>query len=233
MLDYMLSIKYPEKVILEGKGIKNKDFENHISKMTNDEKRDTLELYIGNNRLTGKFSLKEFPNLQSISCQNNIIDELEEPLPVNLTRLCIYNNKLKKLPKLPEKLELLTMMNNEMEVLPELPLSLKWLFIDEKYSESIIQLDFHKFSFQTKKSLAYLLNKPDFKHDLNLSQLEFMSRFKEQQRDIANFKEALCLKKKYDELSDENRNNNIFQNLTKLFVLINVMEFLGDDANYN
>lgn len=233
MLDYMLSIKYPEKVILEGKGIKNKDFENHISKMTNDEKRDTLELYIGNNKLTGKFSLKEFPNLQSISCQNNIIDELEEPLPVNLTRLCIYNNKLKKLPKLPEKLELLTMMNNEMEVLPELPLSLKWLFIDEKYSDSVLRLDFSKFSFQTKKSLAYLLNKPDFKHDLNLSQLEFMSRFKEQQRDIANFKEALCLKKNYHELSDENRNNNIFQNLTKLFVLINVMEFLGDDVNYN
>ncbi len=233
MLDYMLSIKYPEKVILEGKGIKNKDFENHLSKMTNDEKRDTLELYIGNNKLTGTFYLKEFPNLKSISCQNNIIDELEEPLPVNLTRLCIYNNKLKKLPKLPEKLELLTMMNNEMEVLPELPLSLKWLFIDEKYSDSVLRLDFSKFSFQTKKSLAYLLNKPDFKHDLNLSQLEFMSRFKEQQRDIANFKEALCLKKNYHELSDENRNNNIFQNLTKLFVVINVMEFLGDNMNYN
>lgn len=233
MLDYMLSIKYPEKVILEGKGIKNKDFENHISKMTNDEKRDTLELYIGNNRLTGKFYLKEFPNLKSINCQNNIIEELEEPLPVNLTRLCIYNNKLKKLPKLPENLELLTMMNNEMEVLPELPLSLKWLFIDEKYSESIIRLDFHKFSFQTKKSLAYLLNKPDFKHDLRPDQMEIMRNFKEQQRDIANFKEALCLKKNYHELSDENRNNNIFQNLTKLFVLINVMEFLGDDANYN
>uniref|UniRef100_A0A6C0DF99 Uncharacterized protein n=1 Tax=viral metagenome TaxID=1070528 RepID=A0A6C0DF99_9ZZZZ len=232
MLDYMFSMKYPEKVILEGKGIKNKDFENHISKMTNDEKRDTLELYIGNNKLTGTFYLKEFPNLKSINCQNNIIDELEEPLPVNLTRLCIYNNKLKKLPKLPEKLELLTMMNNEMEVLPELPLSLKWLFIDEKYSESTIRLDFHKFSFQTKKSLAYLLNKPDFKHDLRPDQLEFMSRFKEQQRDIANFKEALCLKKNYHELSDENRNNNIFQNLTKLFVVINVMEFLGDDIIY-
>jgi len=228
----MFSMKYPEKVILEGKGIKNKDFENHISKMTNDEKRDTLELYIGNNKLTGTFYLKEFPNLKSINCQNNIIDELEEPLPVNLTRLCIYNNKLKKLPKLPEKLELLTMMNNEMEVLPELPLSLKWLFIDEKYSESTIRLDFHKFSFQTKKSLAYLLNKPDFKHDLRPDQLEFMSRFKEQQRDIANFKEALCLKKNYHELSDENRNNNIFQNLTKLFVVINVMEFLGDDIIY-
>ena len=226
-------MKYPEKVILEGKGITNKDFENHISKMTNDEKRDTLELYIGNNKLTGKFSLKEFPNLQSISCQNNIIDELEEPLPVNLTRLCIYNNKLKKLPKLPEKLELLTMMNNEMEVLPELPLSLKYLFIDEKYSESIIRLDFHKFSFQTKKSLVCLLNKPDFKNDLNPSQLEFMSRFKEQQRDIANFKEALCLKKNYNELCAENRNNNIFQNLTKLFVIINVVEFLGDNMNYN
>jgi hypothetical protein len=233
MLDYIFSKKYPEKVILEGKGITNKDFENHISNMSNDSKRDTLELYIGNNKLTGTFSLKEFPNLKSINCQNNIIEELEEPLPVNLTRLCIYNNKLKKLPKLPEKLELLTMMNNEMEVLPELPLSLKWLFIDEKYSESIIRLDFHKFSFQTKKSLVYLLNKPDFKHDLNISQLEFMSRFKEQQRDIANFKEALCLKKNYHELSDENRNNHTFQNLTKLFVVINVMEFLGDDVNYN
>jgi Leucine-rich repeat (LRR) protein len=233
MMDYMLSIKYPEKVILEGKGIKNKDFENHISKMTNDEKRDTLELYIGNNKLTGKFSLREFPNLNSVSCQNNEIEEFDGHLPVNLTRLCIYNNKLKKLPKLPENLELLTMMNNEMKVLPELPLSLKWLFIDEKYSDSVIRLDFHKFSFQTKKSLAYLLNKPDFKHDLRADQLEFIRSFKEQQRDIANFKEALCLKKNYDELCAENRNNNILQNLTKLFVVINVMEFLGDDANYN
>ena len=120
-----------------------------------------------------------------------------------------------------------------MEVLPELPLSLKWLFIDENYSDSVIRLDFHKFSFQTKKSLACLLNKSDFKHDLRADQLEVIHRFKEQQRDIANFKEALCLKKNYDELCAENRNNHIFQNLTKLFVLINVMEFLGDNMNYN
>jgi hypothetical protein len=123
-------------------------------------------------------------------------------------------------------------MNNEMQVLPELPLSLKWLFIDEKYSESIIRLDFHKFSFQTKKSLVCLLNKPDFKHDLRPDQLEVIRRFKEQQRDLENFKEALCLKKNYDELCVENRNNNIFQNLTKLFVVINVMEFLADDTIY-
>jgi hypothetical protein len=123
-------------------------------------------------------------------------------------------------------------MNNEMEVLPELPLSLKWLFIDELYSESRIRLDFSKFSFRTKKSLVYLLNKPDFKHDLTRSQLEVIRRFKEQQRDVANFKEALCLKKNYDELCAENRNNKILQNLTKLFVVINVMEFLGDDMIY-
>ena len=77
------------------------------------------------------------------------------------------------------------------------------------------------------------MNKPNFKHDLRADQLEVIRRFKEQQRDIANFKEALCLKKNYDELCAENRNNNILQNLTKLFVVINVMEFLGDDANYN
>jgi len=226
-------MKYPEKIILDGKGITNKDFENQVSNMRKDIIDDTIELYIGNNRLTGKISLKEFPNLQSISCQNNEIEEFEEPFPYHLKRLCVYNNKLKKLPKLPENLELLTMMNNEMEVLPELPLSLKWLFIDEKYSESIIQLDFHKFSFQTKKSLVCLLNKPDFKHDLRPDQLEVIRRFKEQQCDLENFKEALCLKKNYDELCVENRNNNIFQNLTKLFVIINVMEFLGDNMNYN
>lgn len=223
----------PQYIRLGGLDITNTDFESQVSNMRKDIKDDTLELYIGNNKLTGKISLKEFPNLQSISCQNNEIEEFEEPFPYHLKRLCIYNNKLKKLPKLPANLELLTMMNNEMEVLPELPLSLKWLFIDEKYSESIIRLDFHKFSFQTKKSLVYLLNKPDFKHDLRADQLEVIRRFKEQQRDIANFKEALCLKKNYDELCAENRNNNILQNLTKLFVVINVVEFLGDDANYN
>jgi Leucine-rich repeat (LRR) protein len=222
----------PQYIRLGGLDITNADFENQVSNMRKDIKDDTLELYIGNNKLTGKISLKEFPNLQSISCQNNKIEEFEEPFPYHLKRLCIYNNKLKKLPKLPANLELLTMMNNEMEVLPELPLSLKWLFIDEKYSESIIRLDFHKFSFQTKKSLVYLLNKPDFKHDLRADQLEVIRIFKEQQRDIANFKEALCLKKNYDELCAENRNNNILQNLTKLFVVINVMEFLGEDG-YN
>lgn len=224
----------PQKVRLEGKRMKNKDFENYVSNMSNDAKRDTLELYIGNNLLKDKISLKEFPNLESISCQNNEIEEFEGHLPVNLIRLCIYNNKLKKLPKLPENLELLTMMNNELEVLPELPLSLKLLFIDERYSESIIRLDFSKFSFRTKKSLVYLLNKPDFKHDLTRSQLEVICRFKEQQRDVANFKEAICLKKNYDELCVENRNNKILQNLSKLFVVINVMEFLGEDGyNYN
>lgn len=222
----------PQYIRLGGLDITNTDFESQVSNMRKDIKDDTLELYIGNNKLTGKISLKEFPNLQSISCQNNEIEEFEEPFPYHLKRLCIYNNKLKKLPKLPANLELLTMMNNEMEVLPELPLSLKYLFIDELYSESIIRLDFSKFSFQTKKSLACLLNKPDFKHDLTRSQLEFIRRFKEQQRDIANFKEALCLKKNYDELCAENRNNNILQNLTKLFVVINVMEFLGDDIIY-
>jgi len=222
----------PQYVRLGGLGMTNADFENQVSNMRKDIKDDTIELYIGNNLLTGKFSLKEFPNLKSVSCQNNEIEEFEGDLPVNLTRLCIYNNRLKKLPKLPDNLELLTMMNNEMEVLPELPSSLKWLFIDEKYPESTIRLDFSKFPFRTKKSLVCLLNKPDFKHDLTLSQVEFMRRFKEQQRDVANFKEALCLKKNYDELCAENRNNNILQNLTKLFVVINVMEFLGEHANY-
>jgi len=222
----------PQKIHLEGENMKNTDFENYVSNMSNDVKHDIIELYIGNNRLTGKISLKEFPNLNSVSCQNNEIEEFEEPFPYHLKRLCIYNNKLKKLPKLPANLELLTMMNNEMEVLPELPLSLKWLFIDELYSESRIRLDFSKFSFRTKKSLVYLLNKPDFKHDLTRSQLEVIRRFKEQQRDVANFKEALCLKKNYDELCAENRNNKILQNLTKLFVVINVMEFLGDDMIY-
>lgn len=223
----------PQKFHLEGENMKNTDFENYVSTLSNDVKHDILQLYIGNNLLKGKISLKEFPNLESISCQNNEIEEFEGPLPVNLRRLCIYNNKLKKLPKLPENLELLTMMNNELEVLPELPLSLKWLFIDELYSESVIRLDFAKFSFQTKKSLAYLLNKPNFKHDLTPAQLEIMRRFKQQQRDVANFKEAICLKKNYDELCAENRNNKILQNLTKLFVVINVMEFLGDDMIYN
>jgi len=222
----------PQKIHLEGEDMKNTDFENYVSNMSNNIKSDIIELYIGNNRLTGKISLKEFPNLNSVSCQNNEIEEFEEPFPYHLKRLCIYNNKLKKLPKLPANLELLTMMNNEMEVLPELPLSLKWLFIDERYSESRIRLDFSKFSFRTKKSLVCLLNKPDFKHDLTRSQLEVIRRFKEQQRDVANFKEAICLKKNYDELCAENRNNKILQNLTKLFVVINVMEFLGDDMIY-
>ena len=220
------------QIRLGGLGMTNIDFENYISTTSNSIKQKATELYIGNNQLDGKISLKEFPNLESISCQNNKIEEFDGPLPVNLTRLCIYNNKLRKLPKLPENLQLLTMMNNEIEVLPELPLSLKWLFIDECYTESVIRLNFNKFSFQTKKSLAHLLNKPDFKHDLTPPQLEIMSRFKQQQRDVANFKEALCLKKNYDELCAENRNNNILENLTKLFVVINVMEFLGEDG-YN
>ena len=222
----------PQKFHLEGEYMKNTDFENYVSTLSNDAKDDILELYIGNNLLKGKISLKEFPNLKSVSCQNNEIEEFEEPFPYQLKRLCIYNNKLKKLPKLPENLELLTMMNNEMEVLPELPLSLKWLFIDELYSESVIRLDFSKFSFRAKKSLVYLLNKPDFKHDLTRSQLEYMRCFKEQQRDVANFKEALCLKKNYDELCVENRNNKILENLSKLFVVINVMEFLGEPDYY-
>jgi len=220
---------FPEKICLGSSGITNISFENYISNLSDDVKHDTLELYIGNNRLTGNISLKELPNLTSISCQNNEIEEFEEPIPNNLIRICVYNNKLRKLPKLSENLELLSIMNNELEVLPELPLSLKWLFINDYFRNSKIQLDFTKFSFQSKKSLAYLLNKPNFRNDLNPEQLEIIYRFKEQQRDVAHFKEALFLKKNYDELCHENRNNNIFQNLTKLFVVMNVMEFLGED----
>lgn len=218
----------PNIIMLNHQRMTNKYFENHISNMSNDRKNDTHELYIANNLLKGKISLKEFPNLESINCQNNEIEEFEGHFPVNLIGLCIYNNKIRKLQKLPEKLELLTTFNNEIEVLPELPLSLKWLFIYERYTDSVIRLDFTKFSFQTKKSLACLLNKPEFKHDLTPVQVEIIRRFKEQQRDIANFKEAICLKKNYDELSSENRNNKILQNFFKLFVVINVVEFLGD-----
>lgn len=227
-----IEVNDPQYIRLGGLGMTNADFENQVSAMSKDIKNDTIELYIGNNRLKGKLSLKDFPNLKSISCQNNKIEEFEEPLPHNLQRLCIYNNKLRKIPKLPEKLQLLTMMNNEIVRLPELPLSLNYLFINELYSDSILRIDFTKFSFQTKKSLVLLLNKPRFQHDLTAEQIDYIRRFKEQQRDVANFKEAICLKKNYDELSSENRNNKILENFFKLFVVINVMEFLGDDIIY-
>jgi Leucine-rich repeat (LRR) protein len=217
------------QICLGGRSMTNIGFENYILNMSDDIKQKANELYIGNNNLDVKFSLKEFPNLVSVSCQNNEIEEIVEPLPINLRRLCIYNNKLRKLPKLPEKLKLISLMNNEFEVLPKLPLSLEWFFINDKYSDSVIHLDFHKFSFQTNKSLVLLLNKPDFEHDLTPNQLEIIRSFKQQQRDIVNFKEAICLKKNYDDLCFENRNNKILEKFFRLFVVINVTEFLGED----
>ena len=58
----------PQYIRLGGMDMTNADFENQVSNMRKDIKDDTLELYIGNNKLTGKISLKEFPNLKSISC---------------------------------------------------------------------------------------------------------------------------------------------------------------------
>ena len=103
------------QIRLGGLGMTNIAFENYISTMSNDIKQKANELYIANNQLDGKFSLKEFPNLESVSFENNKIEELDGPLPVNLKRLCIYNNKLRKVPKLPEKLEIFSLMNNEFE----------------------------------------------------------------------------------------------------------------------
>lgn len=74
-----------------------------------------------------------------------------------------------------------------------------------------------------------MLNKKDFSHDFTETELQVLQEFKQQQRDIINFKHATALSKNYDELSVENRNNKNLQKMYSLFVVINVLEFLGDN----
>ena len=71
----------PQKFHLEGEYMKNTDFENYVSTLSNDAKDDILELYIGNNRLTGKISLKEFPNLKVIAVEPELSPVLSGGAP--------------------------------------------------------------------------------------------------------------------------------------------------------
>jgi hypothetical protein len=221
----------PQYIRLSGLGMNNEDYQKYVSNMSDDIKWDVRELFINNNNLNGKISFKQFPNLNLLNCVNNDIEEIEEPLPQDIKYLHMYNNKLTKLPKLPEKLMVLSVMNNKLTTLPELPLSLHGLFIHELSEDYDCKqkICMNDLSYRSKKSLVYLLNKKAFRHDLNEVDLFYIKRFKSQQRDVANFKQAICLKKNYDELCNENRNNKILQNFYKLFVVINVMDFLGQD----
>ena len=71
------------------------------------------------------------------------------------------------------------------------------------------------------------MNKNDFRHDFTIDELKIFNEFKQQQRDILNFKHAIALSKNYEDLHPDNKNNNKIKKLYKLFVIINILEFLG------
>lgn len=222
----------PQYIRLGGLDLTNSGFLEIVNNMQHDIKKDAVEIYLGNNLLKGKLSLTSFPNLKSLSCANNDINKLEEPLPVNLTRICIYNNSFTELPNLPNKLKFLNISGCPLKTLPILPASLEYLSVNGnlKYApDTNPDIDFTKLPFNVKKSIVILLNKIGFRHDLTDPELQILRDFKQQQRDVANFKHAIALSKNYDDLKVENRNNKILQKMYNLFVIINVLEFLGDN----
>ena len=81
----------PQYIRLSGLDLTNTEFLEIVNNMQDDIKRDTLEIYLGNNSLKGKLSFSCFPNLKKLNCSNNDISELEEPLPRNLTDIFVYN----------------------------------------------------------------------------------------------------------------------------------------------
>ena len=219
----------PQYIRLAGLDLTNNMFEEIVNNMSYDIKIDTHELYLNNNLLSGKISFSEFPNLTILHCANNQIEELEEPLPKNLKNLFLYNNNFVKIPDLPQGLRYLNVQGCNLTTLPNLPnmlvdLSLNYLSFDGEESHYI---NFKKLPFNVKKSIVVLLNKKDFRHDFTENDLKIFDDFKQQQRDVANFKHAIALSKNYDDLKVENRNNKILQKMYNLFIIINVLEFLG------
>jgi hypothetical protein len=223
-------IEDPQYIRLGGLGLTNTEFQEIVNNMRGDIKRDVIEMYIGNNLLKGKLSLASFPNLKSLICANNDINELEQPLPMNLTRIYVYNNSFTELPQLPNNLQHLQASGCPLKNLPILPASLEYLSINanlEYIGDDNPNVDFKNLPFDVKKSIVILLNKKDFHHDFTQSELQILRDFKQHQRDVANFKHAIALSKNYDELRVENRNNKNLQKMYSLFVVINVLEFLG------
>jgi hypothetical protein len=119
-----------------------------------------------------------------------------------------------------------------LKTLPILPASLEYLSINANLlypEDDNPNINFKNLPFKVKKSIVILLSKKDFRHDFTQKELQVLQEFKEHQRDIANFKHAIALSKNYDELRVENRNNKNLQKLYSLFVVINVLDFLGDN----
>jgi hypothetical protein len=220
----------PQYIRLGGLGLTNTGFIEIVNNMQDDIKRDTLEIYLGNNSLNGKLSFSSFPNLKKLTCSNNDISELEEPLPRNLTAIYMYNNSFTQLPKLPNNLQYLHVSGCPLKNLPILPASLEYLSVNANLlypEDDNPSIDFKNLPFKVKKSIVILLNKKDFRHDFTETELQVLQEFKQQQRDVANFKHAVALSKNYDELRVENRNNKNLQKMYSLFVVVNVLEFLG------
>jgi Leucine-rich repeat (LRR) protein len=224
-------IEDPQYIRLAGLDLTNSMFEEIVNNMSYNTKIDTRELYLNNNLLNGKISFSEFPNLTLLHCANNQIEELEEPLPKNLKNLFLYNNNFVKIPDLPQGLTYLNVQGCKLTTLPNLPntlISLSLNYYINFDGEDSHYIDLKKLPFNVKKSIVVLLNKKDFRHDFTDNDLKIFDEFKQQQRDIFNFKHATALSKNYDELRVENRNNKKLEKLYKLFVVVNVLEFLGD-----
>lgn len=186
-------------------------------------------LQMNNNNISGILSLNTFPNLIQLYCGNNHITEIDWSENIHtLEELYIYDNKIYNLQPLPHNLQVLFCFLNYITKLPILPISLKrmrlyWNRYDEK-----VKLDIHKQSFDMKKSLVCLLNKGNsFEHNLPPYQLQCILDFKRQQRDVWRFEHAIMTNKSWDEISPENRKNKRFKQLGKMFILCNVVDFLG------
>ena len=224
-----MMIEDPQYIRLAGLDLTNSLFEDIVNNMRDDIKKDVVELYLNNNLLKGKIDLSKFPNLVSLNCANNELEELEEPLPNNLKYLFVYNNNFSKIPILPYGLKYLNIQRCNLTTLPEFPNTLTSLLLNNEniYEEKYYYIDFKKLPFHVKKSIVILLNKNDFRHDFTIDELKIFNEFKQQQRDILNFKHAIALSKNYEDLHPDNKNNNKIKKLYKLFVIINILEFLG------
>lgn len=182
-----------------------------------------VELYINNNNLEELCELPE--RLIKLNCANNKLSTLPI-LPINLKELYIYGNNIRRFGTLPPHLKTLYIDIYENTMIESLPLSLYIFHFHNccatTYKNSFIESQ----SFDTKKSLVYLLNQASFQHNLTENDINVLDNFREKQKNVANFYRISMPNKNYHDLSVSNRTNVALRAFCLLSVSYKIVEYL-------
>ena len=222
---------FPKAIYLNNVGMDRDDLIHQINEIVQQQGTDNLQILdISKNNIVGILPHLPFPNLEKLYIYENQITGFEDDLAEsfkNLREFIFNNNNIERFPNLPKGIKVVVCSNNTYTNFIPFPSSLKQLILQTNHTQTCSkELALTGLPYEIKKSLAILLKNPRFICDLTDRQKKEIYGFAKNERQRYYFEHGLALKKPYYELHPNNLNNPIFEKLTKLFVLMNVREFL-------